>query len=593
MEISKAIESILIMGVLAPALVIVPALMGASEARNETPAKRQAAPQARSPKPQNPSGGGNVPRPERRRAVPRQPNTAGGNTPATRAPQKPAAGGYPGAGTRNYAASANTTPVFGYVPAPSFGNTQAPQYPNQPGTINPPKNGPTPQYPNGPKSSPGPAANNHGPNPPSPGPSPWNQTGGRRVCCAFPANVTPVHGAGGSTSYTHPDGRHWDLNQQGQISHFSEPGMEARFAGNGKLNFASVTRPDDSQMTIHRPIHGERVIEVVHPDHSRLVVLGGNRGYLERPLARPGYIARTYVVAGRPYATVYRTYSYRHMVYYRYLPAVYYHPVFYAWAVDPWPAPAVYRWGWQTAPWWRVYGTYLAPPPAYASAALWLTDFVLAENLRLAYENARASAAPAPSYAASPQRALTPEVKQTIAEQIRRQIEAERDGAAQSASPSSQQAALNSDDAAPPALDANQRIFVVSMNLDVNTVAGPCALTPGDIILRTGDAPAAGTTVSVNVLNSQSGDCPVNTAAQVELSTLQEMHNQFREQIDHGLKTLAENGGKDGLPYGPAADPRVAPEGRAMPDPIASGALAKQRLDADQAEVEIRKQIHN
>ena len=47
----------------------------------------------------------------------------------------------------------------------------------------------------------------------------------------------------------------------------------------------------------------------------------------------------------------------------------------------------------------------------------------------------------------------------------------------------------------------------------------------------------------VEVESSKSGDCPADSQATVQLADLQEMHNQFREQIDSGLQEPAEQAG--------------------------------------------------
>ncbi len=107
---------------------------------------------------------------------------------------------------------------------------------------------------------------------------------------------------------------------------------------------------------------------------------------------------------------------------------------------------------------------------------------------------------------------------------------------------------LNSLEEVPAALDPKQKIFIVGSNLDLVSDAGECAVTPGDVLLRTGSAPDENNKVSVSVVSSKKGDCPVDTTSDVEVTELQEMHNQFREKMDTGLKSLAENSGKNGLP---------------------------------------------
>jgi hypothetical protein len=302
---------------------------------------------------------------------------------------------------------------------------------------------------------------------------------------------------------------------------------------------------------------------------------------------------------------VYHTYGWRGVTYYRYIPPVYYHPVFYGWVFNPWVTPISFRWGWYRDPWYGYWGGYFAPAPVYPTAALWLTDYLLAENLRLAYESRQAALqqeqdAPAPEYPQNGAATLTPEIKAAIAEEVRQQIEAERAAAGQS-DPSGGYpgnsggypgAAPTSGDVPPPSLDPKQRIFVVSANLDVSITGGEgCALTPGDIILRTGDQMTGDGRIGVSVLSSKPGDCPVNAAADIEVAALQEMHNQFREQIDSGLKTLAENQGKGGLPSGPPPNPRTVAEGQATADAASSvqDALARQLADANQAEAEIQQ----
>jgi len=228
---------------------------------------------------------------------------------------------------------------------------------------------------------------------------------------------------------------------------------------------------------------------------------------------------------------------------------------------------------------------------------LWLTDYLLAENLKLAYDSRQAAVSPAPGDAPpAPAQAqqgeqgssfpLTPEVKQMIAEEVKQQLAAEQAISGQTPSPQPTGGAV---DEAPPALDPRQRVFVISSTLDVAAAGQTCALTPGDIILRTDDAAGDGNTVGVSVLNSKSGDCPVNSSARMEVAALQEMHNQFREKIASGLTLLADNHGKSGLPAGPAPGARQVREGQAAPDLNVDKALLAQQQDANQIEAEARQ----
>jgi hypothetical protein len=75
----------------------------------------------------------------------------------------------------------------------------------------------------------------------------------------------------------------------------------------------------------------------------------------------------------------------------------------------------------------------------------------------------------------------------------------------------------------------------------------------------------------------------------VAVADLQEMQNQFREQIDSGLKLMAENRMK-GLPQAPAADARTVYTAAAAEG--AEAQLASQEDDARALEAEVRQPDH-
>jgi hypothetical protein len=270
---------------------------------------------------------------------------------------------------------------------------------------------------------------------------------------------------------------------------------------------------------------------------------------------------------------LYHASTFRGIAYYRFVPSVRYSPVFYRWAFNPWPAPVYFSWQWKAEPWYPFYGVYFTPSAAYANGAAWLTDYLLAENLRIAYENRQQNADDAPLND-GPGAPISSEVKRLIADEVQSELESE-----QSAATNGQDVFSDSDatgDAVPPALDPNQRLFVVSTALTVDAGGQACALTPGDIILRMTDAVAGDGTVAVSVLSSKPGDCAINSSTAVDVATLQEMHNQFREQIDSGLRMMAENKGKHGLPHGPSAGTREAKGKWTKPDKNAVSALNQQ-----------------
>ncbi len=94
--------------------------------------------------------------------------------------------------------------------------------------------------------------------------------------------------------------------------------------------------------------------------------------------------------------------------------------------------------------------------------------------------------------------------------------------------------------------------------------------------------------VAVEVVSSKPGDCAADFAATVQLTNLQDMHNQFREQLDSGLKMLARNQAR-GLPNSPAAGARNIPEGTADPVADAEAQLGTQEGDAARLEAQLRQ----
>jgi hypothetical protein len=90
----------------------------------------------------------------------------------------------------------------------------------------------------------------------------------------------------------------------------------------------------------------------------------------------------------------------------------------------------------------------------------------------------------------------------------------------------------------------------------------------------------------VDVVSAKPGDCAADASASVQLADLQDMHNQFREKIDSGLKMLADNQAK-GLPNGPAADARPVADGIAPPAPDAATQVAAQENDAASLEAQV------
>jgi len=343
--------------------------------------------------------------------------------------------------------------------------------------------------------------------------------------------------------------------------------------------------------TVYRGAHGSLRAEHNLPGGRRVVFAGRNYGYMERNYAR-GYRMRTYYEHGRFRAVLYRSYMWRGRPYYVYAPYYYYRPVFYGWAYNPWVAPVYYQWGWAGNPWYGYYGYYFAPAPFYPGADLWLTDMILAENLKMAYdaqqssgrgENLSASGT-APTNPNDAQ--LSPEVKQMNAEEVKEQLAAEKAAAAR---PPAGGPEPTSNDP-PSALDPNHTVFVVASNLDVATSAGDCELTPGDVLNRIDDTPDSDDMVAVRVASSKQGDCARGSKPAVKVADLQDMSNRFREQLDAGLQQLAANSGKNGLPVAPDTGTSAVPD---VPEPVADqdvkDQLAKLQTEAEQAEQDVKR----
>ena len=404
----------------------------------------------------------------------------------------------------------------------------------------------------------------------------------------MPPNARSAAIPGGGTAIAHPDGRRWVVDGNNQVRAFARPGLQATYNPNGKLSSVHYVRPNDN-LVVTRTASGARQALAIRPGGVIVVTSGPGQGFVQRPIpGRPGYFARSSLVNGRPQARVYRLYNYRGAVYVRDVPATYYSPQFYSSVQNPWPAPVAYNWGSQPASGMSNSAGYFTPAASYASASAWLTDYVLTDDLKTAPQNQQGytsspgnPAAPngTGAEAATAATPVTPQVKDALAQEVQAQI-ADEQAASQSDAP----APPANPQSLPPALEPNQRTFVVAQSLDVPLAAATCALSPGDVIERTGDNLLPGNKVAVSVTASKPGECPAQTSTQIDLLALQEMQNRFREQVDAGLRTLASSQGRNGLPPGPAADPRPSQEGTAPADRDVATTLAQAQTDADQAE---------
>jgi hypothetical protein len=142
----------------------------------------------------------------------------------------------------------------------------------------------------------------------------------------------------------------------------------------------------------------------------------------------------------------------------------------------------------------------------------------------------------------------------------------------------------------PPALDPKFRYFVVASEVDLTPADGKeCPLTQGDVIQRTSDQLDENNNVEVIVKSSKKADCAVGTKGSVDANDLQEMYNHFRETLDAGLKSLAENSGKNGVPAAPDTGTTAGEVPAPTPDTNVDSDLQQQQKDADQMEAEVKQ----
>jgi hypothetical protein len=365
-------------------------------------------------------------------------------------------------------------------------------------------------------------------------------------------------------------------------------------------------------MAIHNNLRGGRTVVGMH-NGARVVTVGHRGGYVQRAYVTRGgraYYSRTYYYHGAYRVGVFRGYGWHGYNYYGYYHPYFFGAGFYGWAYNPWAAPIAWGWGWGGAPWYGAWSWYWHPYPVYAGPAFWLTDWLIAANLQAAYTAQAEAASDAGAAAAdagdsgqvasnngggggdSGQVALSPEVKQAIADEVKAQIQASQQDAQQAGNSGGGQASAApaaSTDTPPPALDPAHRTFIVSSDLDVVADGQECALSQGDVITRLTDTPDGDQKVNVSIASSKKNDCAAGKTVLVAVDDLQEMNNHFQEQIDNGMKEMASKAGTNGMPKAP--DTATKPSDVPPPDPdkTAAKAIEDQDKSADQAETDAKQ----
>jgi hypothetical protein len=403
-----------------------------------------------------------------------------------------------------------------------------------------------------------------------------------------------THGAT-TTSHLNSGGLHTatgGLAPKGSNTHVAKNGSAITKRPNGKVSDVHDTKRG---MDVHHGLNGNRRVSVERSDHSRVVGERGRPGYVQRGYSYHGHDfgRRSYSYHGRTYSHFYHGYDYhgRHMDVYG--PDHFYRPGFYGWAYNPWASPISYGWGWGGAPWYGYYGGFFTPSPFYPSAAFWLTDYMISQDLQTAYaahqeagevDGAQSSAGGPP--------ALTPDVKQEIADEVKGQLALENQEAQQNTQ--NQDIDPGSSGIARMLADGHKHVFVVGSALDVvDSNQAECALSDGDVLGLTSPPPPDATAADLVVLASKGGnECGKSSTVTVQVTDLQEMQNRMRELIDTGLQELHDKQGKGGIPQAPPsaqAPPAPAQYAEIAPpaDPNAGTEIQQQTQQADQAETDV------
>jgi hypothetical protein len=190
--------------------------------------------------------------------------------------------------------------------------------------------------------------------------------------------------------------------------------------------------------------------------------------------------------------------------------------------------------------------------------------------------------------------ALTPEVKEAIAQEVKAQLAAQQSQASQDSGGGQASAApaapAPTSDQPPPALDPAQRTFVVDSDVTVVANGQECGLTSGDVITRLTDTPDADQSVNASVSATKKGDCASGQTVAVKVDDLQEMYNHFQENITNGMGEMAKKQGTGGMPAAPDTGTQAGAVQPPPPDTSVAKTLQDQQQQADQTESEVKQE---
>ena len=393
-----------------------------------------------------------------------------------------------------------------------------------------------------------------------------------------------------STTTTHTTTIRSGPAPHGSAEHVTRSGSAVRTRPGGRVSDVHDARRG---VDVHHGLNGGHRVDVERHDGSRVHFERGRPGYVQRGYSYHGhdFVRRSYYYNGHSYNRFYNSYGYHGVFLNVYAPGFYFHPAFYGWAYNPWVAPISFGWGWGGSPWYGRYGYYFQPYPVYPSAAFWLTDYIISQNLQAAYaaQAEAAETAPAPDGTAGGAPVLTPEVKQMIADEVKNQLALENQEAQQNAAQQAPDPA--SSGIARLLSDGHPHVFVAGGNLDVTDANGQeCTVSDGDALQLQTAPPADATTANLVVLSSKGRpECQIQLTVQVQLTDLQEMQNKMRETIDQGLQDLQAKQGTGGLPAAPPSAqgaPDTAQYAAAAPPPEPNVSTDIQGADQQSAQAE-------
>jgi hypothetical protein len=221
---------------------------------------------------------------------------------------------------------------------------------------------------------------------------------------------------------------------------------------------------------------------------------------------------------------------------------------------------------------------------------------MISSDLSAAYQEQQAAPdAPADQQASSGTPAVTPGMKDMIADEVKNQLALENQEAQQNAQ--NQEPDPSSSGIDRLLSDHKTHIFVVGAPLDVvDTSLAECALSDGDVLNMVAPSAPGATSVNLVVLSSKGGrECAKSATVTVAIPDLQDMQNHMRETIDQGLQELQVKQGQGGLPPAPPSAMAAGAKSSITkdappPDPNVATEVSHELADAGQAEKEVLAQ---